>query len=159
MSVTICGQRIQAAWPSCIHHRQRGRIEHACNLSVTGGNQFTILMARWHFWSWKCRHPLQIQGAANRNTSGGVTGFARESSSSVTGIGEGNWDIRGSSAVPPMTPIAALPRHEGCALGHKGLAFASISAIATDAFSSFLKPSYRPKGVVAVDLALAQPAA
>ena len=26
----------------------------------------------------------------------------------VTGIGEENWDIRGSSAVPPMTPIAAL---------------------------------------------------
>ena len=45
-SVTTCGQRRQAALPSCCHQRQSGRRWHAGNPSTTGGSNWTIRVAR-----------------------------------------------------------------------------------------------------------------
>src|SRR6266508_4018721 len=74
--------------------------------SVTFGSSLTILSANRQFASLKWTQPSHRHGAANRKTSVGVTGRASASNSCVTGWGLANSEVRGSSAVPPTTPIA-----------------------------------------------------
>ena len=54
LSVTTCGQRIQAALPSCCHHRQSLRIEQGGSSSTTVGNFSTTRIARRQSLPSKC---------------------------------------------------------------------------------------------------------
>lgn len=73
-SVTICGHRMQAARPSCRHHRHPERRRHGGNLSVTTGSSWTTLVASRHRMPSKCWQECSAHGAAKRNTSVGATG-------------------------------------------------------------------------------------
>jgi hypothetical protein len=111
LSVTTWGQRRQAAFPSCCHHRHSDRIAHGGSVSTTLGRCCTMFATKRHCDASgaKYPHPRQAQGAAMRKTSPGRTGFASCISSSVTGWGAGRYATSGASAVPPTTPKTRAP--------------------------------------------------
>ena len=117
LSVTICGQRTQAARPSCCHHRQLGRSRHGGRVATTVGSTLTILRANWQFVPSKCQQATPAHGAAMRKTSVGLTGAAISSSSLTASCGSTKYAKRGFSAVPRTTPKTTLPAISGCALG------------------------------------------
>jgi hypothetical protein len=82
-----------------------------------------------------------MQGAANRNTSGGVTGLARSSNSPVTGTVSGKYLAKGSAGVPPIMPKATAPPQPGSALGQKPVV---SSFIARDAMAEAAADSNIP---------------
>jgi hypothetical protein len=105
-SVTIMGQRKQAAPPSWRHHQHFGRRRQGGSFSTTVGSDRVTGFANRHSAPSKCRQALPAHGAANLKTFVGFTGSERASSSSVTGCGLLRYAKRGSSAGPLTTPNA-----------------------------------------------------
>lgn len=126
MSVTTCGHRMHAAFPSWCHQRHSPRIGQAGRTSTTAGSISTVRRTRRQSFPSKCWHLPAAHGAAIRNTSDGFSPCGNASTSREIDLVFCRYPTLGSSTVPPTTPKMTLLSISAWALGHRSSFLESV---------------------------------